>query len=132
MNNLYLIHINPAGSAALNILDKHLVPLLQPGAAHRAHRQQQVHRGGRLLFVHNLCLDVYTGNIRMPLSKWALANIIQRLAIIWTPKNKTKYTADSAYIFLIILLISLNKWSGWSGRRRRSCLVWSLLERQPG
>ena len=76
MNNLYLIHINPAGSAALNILDKHLVPLLQPGAAHRAHRQQQVHRGGRLLFLHNLCLDVYNGNIRMPLSKWALANII--------------------------------------------------------
>ena len=38
-------------------------------------------------------------------------------------------TADSAFIFLIILLISQNKWSGWSGRRRWSCLVWSLLER---
>ena len=82
-----MVHINPAGIAALNILHKHLVPLLQPGPAHRAHRQQQVHRGGRLLFVHNLCLDVYTGNIRMPLSKWAMANIIQRLAIIWTPRN---------------------------------------------
>ena len=49
-----MIHINPPGSAALNILHKHLVPLLQPGAAHRAHRQQQVHRGGCLIFVHNL------------------------------------------------------------------------------
>ena len=36
-------------------------------------------------------------------------------------------TADSAFIFFIILLISQNKWSGWSGQRRWSCLVWSLL-----
>ena len=34
-------------------------------------------------------------------------------------------TADSAFIFLI----GQNKWSGWSGQRRWSCLVWSLLER---
>ena len=38
-------------------------------------------------------------------------------------------TADSAFIFLIILLISQNKWSGWSGRKKWSFLVWSLLER---
>ena len=36
-------------------------------------------------------------------------------------------SADSAFIFLIIQ--SQNQWSGWSGRRRWSCLVWSLLER---
>ena len=36
-------------------------------------------------------------------------------------------TADSAFIFLIIQ--SQNQWWGWSGRRRWSCLVWSLLER---
>ena len=36
-------------------------------------------------------------------------------------------TADSAFIFLIIQ--SQSQWSGWSGRRRWSCLVWSLLER---
>ena len=35
--------------------------------------------------------------------------------------------ADSAFIFLIIQ--SQNQWSGWSGRRRWPCLVWSLLER---
>ena len=81
MDNLYMIHINPPGSAALNILHKHLVPLLQPGAAHRAHRQQQVHRGGRLLFGHNLCLEFYIGNIRMPRQNGALANIIYPLAI---------------------------------------------------
>ena len=38
-------------------------------------------------------------------------------------------TADSAFIFLIILLISKNRWSGWSGRKRCSCLAWSLLYR---
>ena len=38
-------------------------------------------------------------------------------------------TADFAFIFLIILFISQNKWSGWSGRRRWFCLVWSLQER---
>ena len=38
-------------------------------------------------------------------------------------------TADSAFIFLIILLIIQNKWSGWSGQRKWSFLVWSLLER---
>ena len=38
-------------------------------------------------------------------------------------------TADSAFVFLIILLISQNQWSGWSGWRRWSCLVWSLQER---
>ena len=37
-------------------------------------------------------------------------------------------TADSEFIFLIILLISQNLWLGWSGRRRWSCLIWSLLE----
>ena len=36
-------------------------------------------------------------------------------------------SADSAFILLIIF--SQNQWSGWSGRRRWSCLVWSLLER---
>ena len=36
-------------------------------------------------------------------------------------------TADPAFIFLIIQ--SQNQWSGWSGRRRWPCLVWSLLER---
>ena len=36
-------------------------------------------------------------------------------------------SADSAFIFLIIQ--SQNQWSGWSGRRRWPCLVWSLLER---
>ena len=35
--------------------------------------------------------------------------------------------ADSAFIFLIIQ--SQSQWSGWSGRKRWSCLVWSLLER---
>ena len=35
--------------------------------------------------------------------------------------------ADSAFIFLTIQ--SQNQWSGWSGRRRWPCLVWSLLER---
>ena len=34
-------------------------------------------------------------------------------------------TADSAFIFLIILLISQNRWSGWSGRRRWSGLVFA-------
>ena len=38
-------------------------------------------------------------------------------------------TADSAFIFLIIFLISKDRWTGWSGQRRWSCLVWSLLER---
>ena len=38
-------------------------------------------------------------------------------------------TADSAFIFLMILLISQNQWLGWSGQRRWSCLVLSLLER---
>ena len=37
-------------------------------------------------------------------------------------------TADSAFIFLINLLISQNKWPGWTGQRRWSCLVLSLLE----
>ena len=37
--------------------------------------------------------------------------------------------ADCALIFMIILVISQNHWSGWSGQRRWSCLVWSLLER---
>ena len=36
-------------------------------------------------------------------------------------------TADSAFIFMTIQ--SQSQWSGWSGRRRWSCLVWSLLER---
>ena len=36
-------------------------------------------------------------------------------------------TVDSAFIFLIIQ--SQNQWSSWSGRRRWSGLVWSLLER---
>ena len=34
--------------------------------------------------------------------------------------------ADSAFIFLIIQ--SQNQWSGWTGQRRWSCLVLSLLE----
>ena len=46
-----------------------------------------------------------------------------------TWKQDKVNTADSAFIFLIILLISQNKWSGWSGQRRWSCLVWSLRER---
>ena len=34
-------------------------------------------------------------------------------------------TADSVFTFLI----SQNQWLVWSGQRRWSCLVWSLLER---
>ena len=34
-------------------------------------------------------------------------------------------TADSAFIFLISLLISQNIWSGWSGWKRWSCLVFA-------
>ena len=48
------------------------------------------------------------------------------------PKCKTEQdkvnTADSEFIFLIIQ--SQNQWSGLSGRRGWSCLVWSLLESQ--
>ena len=49
----------------------------------------------------------------------------------WQAENKQDKvnTADSAFIFLIILLISQNQWPGCSGRRRWSCRVWSLLER---
>ena len=49
---------------------------------------------------------------------------------IWVEKYEEQdkvNTADSAFIFLIIQ--SQSQWSGWSGRRRWSCLVWSLLER---
>ena len=45
----------------------------------------------------------------------------------WLSKQDKVISADSAFIFLIIQ--SQNQWSGWSGRRRWSCLVWSLLER---
>ena len=47
-------------------------------------------------------------------------------------KNKLEQdkvnTADSAFIILIIQ--SQSQWYGWSGRRRWSCLVWSLLDRK--
>ena len=45
----------------------------------------------------------------------------------WIKQDKVN-NADSAFIFLIIQ--SQNQWSGWSGRRRWSCLVWSLLDRK--
>ena len=56
--------------------------------------------------------------------------LISNLLIV-TPMSVEKQdkvnNADSAFIFLIIQ--SQNQWSGWSGRRRWPCLVWSLLER---
>ena len=42
-------------------------------------------------------------------------------------QNKVN-SADSAFIILIIQ--SQSQWYGWSGRRRWSCLVWSLLDRK--
>ena len=41
--------------------------------------------------------------------------------------RQSKHCGLSIYIFLIIQ--SQNQWSGWSGQRRWSGLVWSLLER---
>ena len=52
--------------------------------------------------------------------------ITQQLENIqWEVEQDKVNNADSALIFLI----SQNQWSCWSGRRRWSWLVWSLLER---
>ena len=51
---------------------------------------------------------------------------IQKCFETYNKQDKVN-NADSAFIFLIIQ--SQNQWSGWSGRRRWTCLVWSLLER---
>ena len=59
----------------------------------------------------------------------SLPEILLLSPLIIGSKQDKVNTADSAFIFLINLLISQNKWPGWTGRRRWSCLVWSLLER---
>ena len=48
-------------------------------------------------------------------------------SLVVCEKQDKVNSADSAFKFLIIQ--SQNQWSGWSGQRRWSCLVWSLLER---
>ena len=62
-------------------------------------------------------------------STWAIRILHFYITQRRNVKQDEVNTANSAFIFLIILFISQNQWSGWSGRRRWSCLVWSLRER---
>ena len=67
-----------------------------------------------------------TGDAAAPANRKAHDKKSSRTCKIYIKQDKVN-KADSAFIFLIILLISQNQWLGWSGRRKWSCLVWSLL-----
>ena len=77
-------------------------------------------RGWSLNSLGFLSIDLHS-----PLPFFLFLRCIQK--VIYIIQQDKVNTADSAFIFLIIQ--SQSQWSGWSGRRRWSCLVWSLLER---